>query len=254
VDEIMKLLGERYVQGFLLAALGIIIGWLLGRWRRHQLKRQVAGGDLRDLIAIEQILVKVQLDARPTLRIRSCGSAALEQVLTNLIAREAFLKRAAATTPANPLISMHDKIGSFLLHLLQPWVCSATRQGPFPHDIWVMAPVCEPSILSEFQTTTVVLVRQADLKRFLDWDECKRIQAEHSSDGARILTLWHMAREFEKQLAEVQRRRAAGEPSAYAETMYILDLALDVEEASLPTRPIPWQRFEKTLKELGLNA
>ena len=254
MDQIREFLKEHpYIPGLLLMLFGMSVGWLLGRWRRHQLKRQVKGGDLRDLIAIEQILLRDHPDGRTTMRIRSCGAAPVQHVLTNALAQEEFERRAAATTPADPLINMDEKVGSFLLHLLQPWVCGMTRGGTFPHDVWVMAPVCEPSVLSAYQTTTVVLIRQHDLKRFLDWEACKRLQVEHGSDGARILTLWHMARGLEKQLAEVRRRHQAGEPSTYAETMYLLDLALDTGEAELPTKPVPWRRFDKTLQQLGLK-
>jgi hypothetical protein len=116
-----------------------------------------------------------------------------------------------------------------------------------------MAPVCEPGLLSAHQSTTVVLIRQADLKRFLDWNSCKTMHVEHGSDGARILTLWHMAKEFERQMADVRQLRAAGKRTTYVETMYILDLSLDTEEAALPTKPVPWERFASVLKSLKLS-
>lgn len=242
------------VSGIAFTLLGLIVGWFLGYWRRHRLKKQVAGGDIRELLIVEQVLLKEQPDGRTTLRIRSLGSAPLATVLTNPIAHDAFVRRSKATKPTDTLIDMRDQMGSYLLHLLQPWVCGLARIGPYAHDLWIMAPVCEPGQLSHFQSTTVVLTRQADLKRFLDWDFCKRIQVEHGSDGARVLTLWHMARELEKQFAEVTRLRAEGKPTKFVETMYLLDLGLDREEYPLPTKPVPWSRFAPILKELGLNA
>ncbi len=252
-DHVREALRSHFVQGVLLAAGGLLLGWLLGWWRRRRLLRQVEAGSAREVVAIEQMLVKEHADGRTTLRIRSCGSAPLKSVLTNPIAYEAFLRRSEATTTTEPLISMHDSMGSFLLYLLTPWVCGMLRAGPFKHDVWVMAPVCEPGLLSAHQATTVVVVRQADLRRFLDWEWCKRLRVEHGSDGARVLTLWHMAREFEKQLGEVQRLRAAGRRTTYVETMYLLDLGLDTEEVELPTRSVPWDRFAPVLKELGLS-
>jgi hypothetical protein len=62
-----------------------------------------------------------------------------------------------------------------------------------------------------------------------------------------------MAREFERQLAEVNRLRAAGKSAAYVETMYLLDLGLDTEEVDLRTKPVPWERFASVLKRLGLS-
>jgi hypothetical protein len=254
VAVLHELLASRFAQGLAMTLLGIVTGWLLGRWRRHQLLRQVRSGSAREVVAIEQVLVRECPDGRATLRIRSCGSAPLRLVLPNPVAQEAFLERAGATTPSNPLISMKDTMGSYLLYLLTPWVCGMIRGGPFSHDAWVMAPVCEPGLLSAHQSITAVLVRQSDLRRFLDWPWCRRLYVEHGSDGARVLTLWHLAREFEVQLAEVRRLREAGKPSTSAETMYILDLGLDTEEVGLPTKPVPWDRFAPILNELGLSA
>jgi hypothetical protein len=242
------------ISGIVFTLVGVIVGWFLGYWRRHRMKKQVAGGDIRELLIIEQILVKEQSDGRTTLRIRSLGSAPLTTVLTNPVAHDAFVRRSKATKPTNTLIDMQDKTGSYLLHLLQPWVCGMARIGPYAHDLWIMAPVCEPGQLSHFQSTTVVLIRQADLKRFLDWEFCKHIYVEHGSDGARVLTLWYMAREMEKQIADLKRLRAEGKPTKFVETMYQLDIGLDLEEYPLPTKPVPWLRFASILKDLGLNA
>jgi hypothetical protein len=253
VENIRELLRSHLVQGLLLTLAGVILGWLLAWWRRRRLLRQVEAGSARDMVAIEQMLVKDHSDGRTTLRIRSCGAAPLKTVLTNPVAYEAFMARSEATTPTDTLISMKDQMGSYLLYLLTPWVCGMVRSGPCPHALCVMAPVCEPGILSAHQATTIVLIREQNLKRFLDWEWCKQVYVEHGSDGARVLTLWHMAREFEKQMAEVQRLRQAGQRTTYVETMYLLDLGLDMEEVNLPTRPIPWERFTPVLRELGLG-
>src|SRR4051812_21382836 len=135
---------QHFFSGLFLAVLGLVVGWVLGYWRRHRLRKQVAGGDIRELLTIEQTLVKEQPDGRVTMRIRSLGSSPLASVLTNPVAHDAFLKRTVHTTPTNPLINMQDQMGSYLLHLLQPWVCGMARIGPYAHDLWVLAPVCEP--------------------------------------------------------------------------------------------------------------
>jgi hypothetical protein len=245
---------SHFVQGLLLMVTGLALGWLLGRWRRYRLLQRVHVGDAREIVAIEQVLVKDCGDGRVTMRIRSCGSAPLRSVLPNAVAHDAFLERAKATTPTFTLLSMKDQMGSYLLYLLTPWVCGMVRHGPFRHDTWVMAPVCEPGVLSKHQSSTIILIRLADLRRFLDWDSCKDMHVEHGSDGARILTLRLMAREFERQMAEVNRLKESGKPSTFVETMYVLDLALDTEEVTLPTKPVPWLRYAGILKELGLSA
>jgi hypothetical protein len=101
--------------------------------------------------------------------------------------------------------------------------------------------------------STVLLVRRDDLLRFRDWKRSSQIQVEHASHGERILTLMHMATEYERQASAIASRRAAGRPSNFEETMYILDLGLDTQSADLPAKPVPWSRFEPTLDDLGIQ-
>jgi len=100
----------------------------------------------------------------------------------------------------------------------------------------------------------VLLSRREDVARFCDWDNCASIEVEHASHGERVLTLMEMAAEYDRQAGVIASRRAAGRPSNYEETMYILDLGLDTQCADLPTKPVPWDRFESTLKQHGIKA
>src|SRR6266536_3098769 len=60
MDEFFELLSKHahVVSGIAFTLLGLIVGWFLGYWRRHRLKKQVAGGDIRELLIVEQVLVK----------------------------------------------------------------------------------------------------------------------------------------------------------------------------------------------------
>jgi hypothetical protein len=115
-----------------------------------------------------------------------------------------------------------------------------------------MAPVFERGALylGGHFLSTVLLIRRDDLLRFRNWESCSHIQVEHASHGERVLTLMHMAAEYDRQAAAIAGRRAAGRRSNYEETMYILDLGLDIQSADLPSKPVPWERFEAMLKEM----
>ena len=63
-----------------------------------------------------------------------------------------------------------------------------------------------------------------------------------------------MAAEYDQQAAAVAARRADGRRSNFEETMYVLDLGLDHECANLPSKPVAWDRFESTLKQLGVSV
>jgi hypothetical protein len=234
--------------------LGVVAGRLWGMLRRYRQLRKAERGESEDVVTIEKIILDHRPDGRVVLRIRSCGRDPIETVFPNQAARDEFQARAASTTMWSPLVSMDGKMGSYLLQELAIWVCGQLRERDFPHDVWIMAPVFERGALylGGHFLSTVLLIRREDLLRFRDWEKTAAIQVEHAVHGERLLTLAAMAVEFERQAAEVAKRWAARRKSSYEETMYILDLGLDPRVADLPSKPVPWERFEPTLQKLGL--
>jgi hypothetical protein len=244
---------QRILTSFFLLVLGGVAGWLGGRLRRYRLQRQVEQGDAREVVTIEKMLIERLADGREVARIRSCGRDPVDVIFPNPAARDAFHQRALATTPAKPLISMEGKLGSYLLQELAIWVCGQLGEHGHPHDVWVMAAACEAASIGGHRSTTVILIRRSDLARFRDWHDCKPMHVEHGGHGERLLTLMVMADEFDRQDTTVQRRRAEGRRTEFEETMYVLDLGLDIRTIDLPTKPVPWGRFEATLKELRIE-
>jgi hypothetical protein len=148
---------------------------------------------------------------------------------------------------------MEGSAGSFLLETLTGFVGDRVGNRDFEHDLYVMAPCCEPRELAHYQPIVVLLIAARDLRRFDSWPACKGIQVEHGNDGARVLTLIELARRYQDEQAGMAQLRSEGKRTLYVETMYILDLALDRRTGSLPTRPVPWGRFEEVLKGMGLT-
>jgi hypothetical protein len=235
--------------------LGIAAGRLWGMWRRYRQLKTAERGESEDVVTIEKIILDRLPDGGEVLRIRSAGRDPMETVFPNPAARDEFQTRAGKTTGARTLVSMDGKMGSYLLQELAIWVCGQLGERNFRHDVWVMAPVYERGALylGGHFLSTVLLIRLEDLLRFRDWADCSKIQVEHASHGERILTLMTMAAEYQEQAAAVANRRAAGRKSNYEETMYILDLGLDHKCANLPAKPVPWDRFESTLMQLGVS-
>jgi hypothetical protein len=249
--EVLRILATTIFFG-----LGIVAGRLWGMWRRYRQLRIAERGESEDVVTIEKIILDRCPDGREVLRIRSCGRDPIETVFPNPAARDEFQSRAGKTTTARPLVSMEGKMGSYLLQELAIWVCGQLRERNFRHDVWVMAPVYERGALylGGHFLSTVLLIRLDDLLRFRDWDECAAIQVEHASHGERVLTLFGMAAEYDRQASAIASRRAAGRRSSYEETMYILDMGLDTQTVDLATKPVPWERFESMLKQLGIAA
>jgi hypothetical protein len=116
-----------------------------------------------------------------------------------------------------------------------------------------MAPCCEPAGLAEHQPITILLIAAANLALFESWAACRTVQVEHGSEGSRVLTLMEMARRFRSEQEKIASLRQAGQRTRYVETMYVLDLALDRRAAAIPTKSVPWGRFEDVLKQMNLE-
>lgn len=247
--------------------LGVVIGlvagglitWFVGRWRRHRQRLSVLRGDARDTVVIHHILEPgppAEPGGPPTaaaLRIRTIGQSELDRVVPNGHLAGVLLGRAFAVTTHDTLISMEGAEGSFLLETLTNFVCDRVGSPPFDHDLYVMAPCCEPAELAEHQPITIILIAVRDLTRFESWPGCRGVRVEHGSDGCRVLTLMELAKRFRAEQAEIARRQKAGERTRHVETMYVLDLALDKRTAPVPVKPVPWGRFEHTLRTLNLE-
>jgi hypothetical protein len=241
--------------------LGMILGgsltWIVARWRRFRERQSVLCGDARDTVVINLHLVETAdgpTGRVPTaMRIRAVGQAELDRVVPNGHLAAVLLKRAFDVTPRDTLISMEGAEGSFLLETLTNFVCDRVANAPFDHDLYVMAPCCEPAALAEHQPITIVLIRKSDLALFGTWPACRDVRVEHGSDGARVLTLMDMARRFRSEQEKMAALRAAGQRTTHVETMYVLDLGLDRRSAAIQVKPVPWGRFEGVLQEMNLE-
>jgi len=236
---------------------GSLVTWMIARWRRLQERRSILKGDARDTVVIHQHLVESaevptasagQTRVPTSLRIRCVGQGELRRVVPNGHLAAVLLNRSLRATPRDTLISMEGAEGSFLLETLTNFVCDRVANAPFDHDLYVMAPCCEPVGLAEHQPITILLIAVEDLALFENWPACRELQVEHGSDGARIMTLMELAKRFQAEQKELARLRQAGQRTRYVETMYLLDLPLDRRAAQVPTKKISWGRFEDVLK------
>lgn len=168
---------------------GGLITWTLGRWRRHRQRRSILRGDARDTVVIHQHLVETAPPAKDgeppaaVLRVRSIGHGQLGDVVPNGHLAAVLHRRALKVSPRYTLISMDGAEGSYLLETLTDFVCGRVANGPFEHDLYVMAPCCEPAELAVHQPITVLLVAVRDLALFESWPACRGVRVEHGADG-----------------------------------------------------------------------
>jgi hypothetical protein len=187
------------------------------------------------------------------LRIRALGQSELSRVVPNGHLAAEFLDRARGMIPGQTLISMEGAEGSYLLETLTGFVGDRVGNQGFEHDLYVMAPCCEPRELAHHQPIVIVLIAASDLTLFDSWPACRDIRVEHGSEGARVLTLMELARRYREERARIAQLRQEGKRTQYVETMYVLDLALDRRTSPIPTKPVPWGRFEEVLEGMGLE-
>ncbi len=258
MDYLVHEAGGRGMSVVLGLVLGTLVTAVIARWRRLRERHRILGGDARDTVVIAHHLVEAgeTPDGGPcpkTLRIRSLGQSELNRVVPNGHLAAVLHRRANHVTTRHTLISMEGAEGSYLLETLTNFVGDRAGGRPFGHDVYVMAPCCEPAGLVHFQPITILVIRVVDLLLFADWPACRGIAVEHGSDGARVLTLMELARRYQIEQARMAELRAAGKRTEHVETMYILDLALDTRTADVPTKPVAWTRFEAVLAGMGLE-
>jgi hypothetical protein len=263
VANILNDIGGRGISTVFGFLLGGGITWCLSRWRLRKERLSVQDGDARDTVVIHLNLVKTTevLDTNTgyprivpeSLRIRVLGQAEMHRVIPNGHLASIIAHRAKCVTPTNTLISMEGLEGSYLLETLTGFVGDRTANAPFDHDLYVMAPCCEPKELVRHQPIVINLIAKSDLLLFQNWVDVRSVKVEHSSDGARVLTLMQMANSFVEEQEKISLMRKEGKRVTYVETMYLLDLALDKRATDLPVKPIPWGRFENVLRDKGLE-
>jgi hypothetical protein len=243
--------GLGVIFGLVLGAIGT---WLFGKWKRYREHQSILQGDARETVVIHHHLVASATSQAPArLRIRSLGQAQLVNVVPNGHLATELHRRAFQVTQRDTLISMEGAEGSYLLETLTNFVCDRVANAPFEHDLYVMAPCCEPAGMAEHQPITILLIAVADLALFEAWPACRDMQVERGSEGARILTLMEMAKRFRAEQAKIAGLRQKGQRTRYVETMYVLDLALDKKSAVIPVKAVPWGRFEAVLKQMNLE-
>jgi hypothetical protein len=261
MEELFKELQGRGLGVVLGLIAGSLITGLIAYWRRRQERRRILLGDARDTVVIHHHLVDSaevadaagRARAPTTLRVRCIGQGQLRHVVPNGHLASVLLHRARKVTQRDTLISMEGGEGSYLLETLTNFVCDRVANAPFEHDLYVMAPCCEPAGLAQHQPITIILISVSDLALFDNWTRCRDVRVEHTSDGARVLTLIDMAKRFRDEQDKIASLRKAGQRTQYVETMYVLDLPLDKRSAAVPTKKIAWGRFEKVLSQKNLE-
>jgi hypothetical protein len=247
---------------------GVVIWMLIGtigtgivaiRKRRTE-RRNILHGDARDTVVIAQHVIESEdvpaTDTQPShrqatrMRIRSLGQAPLESVIPNGHLASELIKRAHRVSARNTLIAMDGAEGSYLLESLTNFICDRVANHPFAHDLYVMAPCCEPAGLVVHQPVTILLIRLRDLELFEQWETCCDLHVEHGADGARVLTLMELAKRFRQETALLAHLRETGQRTRYRESMYLLDLTLDQSAAPIATKPVPWDRFTPILEQM----
>ena len=160
LDWLVNELGGRGVGTLIGLVLGGLIAWFFSRWRLMRLRRLVLAGDARDTVVLHFHVLEGgdAPDRPPVLRIRSLGQAERDKVVPNGHLASVLLYRAFAVTPRDPLISMEGAERSYLLETLTGFVCDRVANSPFEHDLYVMAPCCEPRELAQHQPIAVLLV------------------------------------------------------------------------------------------------
>ena len=204
----------------------------LGLRRRRRERQSLLRGDARDTVVIEHHLVEATETPDPeqpgrtrrvpsALRIRTLGQSELGRVVPNSQLAADFRDRAWRATAQQTLISMEGSEGSFLLETLTGFVGDRVGNGGFEHDLYVMAPCCEPRELAHHQPIVILLIAASHLAdelgvgygRFKEWVRKGYVHARRVG-GRKHLVIWADAEERER-LRRLRDAFRPGQPSPY---------------------------------------
>ena len=266
-ELLWKVAHEKSIGIMIGAAFALATAWFATWWRRRREMREIHHGQQFQQLEFVYAFVSTGIDGRRRLVVRMIGSLPLNLFVAKDAIRSHLLglTRDSVKDELNSVLAMEGKLGSFVLRELHGHLRTLLKESENQREWWVMAPILETYRPLQYVAPTVLLIRKEDLELFESFEMCQDILVHHGSDAAKILTLMEVYRKFGIQQQTLAKARRKGRSTQYLEEMWLLDLSLstsfveptsdEVEEGSLkPFRLPPWDRFEPTLKLLGLNV
>lgn len=264
---IWRIAHEKSIGIMLGAGFALTTAALASWWRRRRELLEIQKGKQFQQLEFAYAFVATDLAGVRRLIVRTIGCLPLQVFVAKDAVRSHLLglTRESAEDETNSILAMEGKLGSFVLRELHGHLRTLLHETDDNRDWWVMAPVLETYRPLQYVAPTVLLVRKQDLPLFVSFETCKDILVHHGSDAAKILTLMEVQRKFLKQQQTLASARACGKSTQYLEEMWILDLCLPTDFVEPTTQEIrvgelkpfrlpPWERFQPTLKELGLSV
>ena len=266
-ELLWKVAHEKSIGILIGAAFALATAWFASWWRRRREMREIHHGQQFQQLEFVYAFVSTGNDGRRRLVVRMIGCLPLNLFVAKDAIRSHLLglTRDSVEDELNSVLAMEGKLGSFVLRELHGHLRTLLKESGNRREWWVMAPVLETYRPLQYVAPTVLLIRKDDLEQFESFETCQDIMVHHGSDAAKILTLMEVYRKFGIQQQTLAEARKEGRSTQYLVEMWMLDLCLstnfveptsdEVEEGSLkPFRLPPWDRFEPTLKSLGLNV
>ncbi len=207
--------------------VGVLLSWFLVIRRRLQSLNKLERGDSDDLLFQAHYLHPIALTALGTDAANSPTGAdehyqllfrnvaekrTIEQVYDNPAAAEIVRKLGDQTTLNQPILPTQGTIGFEVLNDAAGWISGSVATSAMPRQVWLFCLTAEDRQVVRKRCVRCFLIREAELRRFHDWQWCRRcVHVERPWHWFRVVALHRIAR-----LYADQKRIYSGRPDPNA--------------------------------------
>jgi hypothetical protein len=232
----------------------LVVSWYVLTRHRRRFQR----GDSDDLIFSAHYLLPVpgSPDKLALLLRNPLPPSTVDKMYDNPAARELMSILAARTSIESPVLQTEGRLGFEVLNQVTNVVTGATAGNSFERKVWLCALTCEDRAVVRKRCLRVFLIRPDDLRRFADWDWCRRLYVERWWHHFRVYALHRIAQMYLKE--EVDSRDGPGDlmPMVHDQARHRRVVAVSIginPDETLVCNPaaIDWGKVATELKKLG---
>ncbi len=195
--------------------VGVLLSWFLVIRRRLQSLNKLERGDSDDLLFQAHYLHRIpaavtdrgaaghddEAEQHYQLLFRNVAEKrTIEQVYDNPAAAELVRRLGDQTTLNQPILPTQGTIGFEILNDAAGWISGSVATSAIARQVWLFCLTAEDRQVVRKRCVRCFLIREADLRRFHDWQWCRRyVHVERPWHWFRIVALHRIARLYADQ-------------------------------------------------------
>lgn len=241
---------QEVINSIIGTAVTLTLGYFALRWRHYSAIRRLVRGDSSDRVVV-QLNALETVGGQEVLMLRNLAGSTTVTGLVGADPAAAGIISCLArkTTVKDPLLRFKGPAGEQTLHTVINYVTDANALSPHPLGDLLVAVTCEDRSLVQRTQIRILLIRPADLLRFLDREFCSRLCVEKPWQGVRIVALHQWALDY-------QREQSEQAPVGYVPLFRTIQIGYRSDFTPLTPAPVDWNAGfpQKALSLSGIGT